>query len=230
MNTIFKNENLLVIDKPAGISVYAEEKNALMNEVIKEFPDLKEVGEPPRYGLIHRLDKETSGILLIARNKKALNFFQKQFKERKVVKKYLALVKGEVEYEKTIKSLIGRALKNRTTQKAYLPHSPEAKKRNLRKAVTEIKPIQKFKDYTLIEAFPRTGRKHQIRVHLKFINHPVVGDKTYNFKNQKNPFKLDRHFLHSHYLKISLLDQEEKEFHSELPQGLKEIIKKLKYE
>jgi len=227
LKIIYEDKNLLVVDKPAGIPVYSKEKNGLMNEIVKELPLLKEVGKFPRYGLVHRLDKETSGILLIAKNKETFDFLQQQFKEREVIKKYLALVKGNIEHERVIKKSIGRDLKNRRKQKAYLPHSPEAQKKGVRKATTEIKPIRKFKDYTLIEAIPKTGRKHQIRVHLRSIDHPVIGDKIYSFKDQSS-LGLKRQFLHAHHLKIKLLDQKEKEFNSELPENLKETIKNLK--
>lgn len=224
---LYKNKNLLVVNKPAGIPVYSK-KESLIKKIIRKFPEIKKVGKKPRYGLIHRLDKETSGLLLIARNNKALKFFQNQFKERKVVKKYLALVRGRIKGERTIKTLIGRDPKHRTKQKAYLPYSPQAKKKGLRKAITKIKPLKSFKNFTLIEAIPKTGRKHQIRVHLKFINHPIVGDKTYNFKNQVSFNNLRGQFLHSFYLKIEIINKKKKEFKIDLPRNLKRILEKLK--
>jgi len=219
MEIIFENDNLIVLDKPAGVEVkdFAE-------KVAQEIKTLKQLD---RYGLVHRLDKDTSGVLLVAKNEKSLNYLQKQFKQRKVTKKYLALITGNLDYEKNIKTLIGRDFNNRRKQKAYLPHSPEAQHQGLRKAETEIKPCKQFENYTLIEAIPKTGRKHQIRCHLAFIDHPIAGDELYSFKNQLSPEELKRQFLHASYLKIKTLNNT-KEFESELPSDLKSVLKSLK--
>ncbi len=227
MNIIFENRNLLVVNKPPLVSVFSEKKeDSLIDKLIEECPYLKEVGSSPRYGLIHRLDKETSGVLLIAKNKEGLIFFQKQFKKRVVKKKYIALVWGEVlEKEKEIRTLIGRSNKKGIKQKVYSFHSPLAKKS--REAITKYKVIREYKDYTLLEVFPKTGRKHQIRVHLSYIGNPVVGDKKYSFKNQKEPLELNHHFLHAQSLKIKLKNNEVKEFKARLPLNLEKLLKKL---
>ena len=216
MNIIFENENLVVLNKPAGIEV-----KDFAQQAARKIKALKKL---ERFGLVHRLDKDTSGILLAAKNKESLNHLQQQFKERKVTKKYLALVTGTLDYEKNINALIGRDFDNRRKQKAYLPHSPEAQHEGLRKAETKIEPIETFEDYTLVRAIPKTGRKHQIRCHLAFAGHPVVGDELYSFKNQSSPEELERQFLHAYYLKIKTLDNT-KEFKSELPSDLKKVLK-----
>jgi len=248
---IYEDENLLVIDKPAGIIVFpaalsgeprqrreieASEKT-LIDFLLEKFPYLKNVGKPPRYGIIHRLDKDTSGILLVAKNNESLIFFQKQFKKGKIIKKYLALVSGIIkENQGRIETLIGRSPKNRKKQKVYLPLEPGSLGK--RKAVTEYEVLKRFKNYTgahkalcarytLIEARPETGRKHQIRTQLAYINHPIVGDKLYSFKNQPQPKGLKRQFLHASYLKIKLPNGKEKEFKSELPEDLKKIIEEI---
>lgn len=230
MKIIYKDKNLLVIDKPAGIVVFSEKKNnekTLIDYLLKKFPELKNIGKPPRYGVIHRLDKDTSGILLIAKNNQALSFFQKQFKQRKVEKKYLALVIGTTkESEGTIKTLIGRS-GGGIKQRAYLAAGPESKKSGPRLAETRWKVVKQYKNYTLVEAFPKTGRKHQIRVHLAYLGHPIAGDKLYCFKNQPRPKNLKRQFLHAKSLKIKMLDGKQKEFTSTLPQELKQILKTL---
>jgi len=223
---IFENENLLVVNKPPHLVVFSEEKSrSLIDLLIEQYPFLKKVGSPPRYGLVHRLDKETSGVLLIAKNEEALIFFQKQFKKREIEKKYLALVTGEVKNEKKIETLIGRSNKKGTKQKAYSLHSPLAK--NARKAVTEYKILKKYEDYTLLEVIPETGRKHQIRVHLSHVGNPIVGDKKYGFKKQKSPQELNRHFLHAQYLKLKLLDNTTRRFQANVPDDLQKILKKL---
>lgn len=229
LKIIYEDENLLVIEKPAGKILFSERKTkekTLIDYLLAKYPYLKKVGKGPRYGIIHRLDKETSGILLVAKNEKALNFFQKQFKERKVVKKYIALVFGRLkENFGRIETLIGRHPKNGQKQKVYLPFEPMAKGK--RKAITEYRVLERFPNYTLCEVTPKTGRKHQIRVHFSYLGHPIVGDKIYSFKNQKT--KLKRHFLHAFYLKIKMPDNKEKEFKSDLPADLKEAIKEVKY-
>jgi len=227
---IYEDENLMVVDKPAGMVVYSEDKKDkdLIENLIKRFPYLKRVGNPPRYGVVHRLDKETSGVLLIAKNNKALKFFQNEFKQRRVEKRYIALTIGEIKENRgRIETLLGRSAKNGKKQKIYLPYEPRAKGK--RKAITEYKVLKRFgKKYTLVEVFPKSGRKHQIRVHFAGISHPIVGDKLYGFKNQPEPRGLERQFLHAEYLKITLPNGEMKEFASELPEDLREVLRELK--
>jgi 23S rRNA pseudouridine1911/1915/1917 synthase len=204
--TIYEDENLLVIDKPAGI---------ITSDL---YPNLKKV---------HRLDKDTSGVLLIAKNEKSLIFLQKQFKNRKVEKRYVALVVGNPKNEQgTIETLIGRAPRDRRKQKVYFPLGPNAKGK--REAITKYKVIKSFKDYTLFEVILKTGRKHQIRCHFSYLGHPIAGDKMYGFKNQPCPKELKRQFLHASYIKIKLPDEKIKEFKSILPDDLKLCLQKLK--
>jgi len=226
---IYEDANLFVIDKPAGISVFPEGKikeRTLIDYLLEKYPELEKTTSAPRYGIVHRLDKDTSGILLVARDKKTLDFLQNQFKSRSVTKKYLALLVGELkEKEGQIKTLIGRSPNNRKKQKIYLPLEPGSEEK--KEAVTEYKIIGNFKDYTLVEATPKTGRKHQIRTHFAYLHHPIAGDKLYGFKNQPKPRNLKRQFLHAFYLKIKLLNNKVTEFKSDLPQDLKNVIKEL---
>ena len=201
MRIIYQDDDLLVYDKSAGINC---------DDFLKR---------------VHRLDKDTSGIFLVAKDETALNFLQKQFKERKVEKKYISLVVGHLKNQVgEIKTLLGRAPSDRRKQKVYLPQEPGAQDK--REAVTYYKVLQKFKDYDLIEAEPKTGRKHQIRVHLSYLGHPIAGDKLYGFKGQPTPLGLKRQFLHASYLKIKLPNNQIKEFKSELPEELKLCLAK----
>jgi len=229
-NVLYEDENVLVVDKPAGIIVFPERKTSektLIDYLLEKFPSLKRAGKPLRYGIVHRLDKDTSGILLVAKNNKTLEFLQKQFKESKVIKKYLALVVGNLKAgQGKIETLIGRSRKDRRKQKVYLPCGPGSQGKRL--AITEYKVIEKFKNYTLVEICPKTGRKHQIRAHLSYLGHPIAGDKMYGFKNQICPKDLSRQFLHASYLKIKFKKGLEKEFKSALPKNLKEVLKILK--
>lgn len=236
LKIIYEDKNLLVIDKKAGITVFSEEykrEKTIIEYLLEKYPLLEKVGFAPRYGVIHRLDKETSGIVLIAKNKKTLDFLQNQFKEKKVIKKYIALTIGKIRQKKgEIETLIGRDLKNRKKQKAFLIHSPDSKKKGKRKAKTYYKVLRLYSNkkqkFTLLELIPETGRKHQIRVHLSFLGHPIAGDKIYSFKQKNNLRNLKRQFLHASYLKIRDVYEKEKEFTSELPSDLKNIIKSLK--
>lgn len=200
-DVVYEDEDLLVIDKPAGLNSDDFEKR------------------------IHRLDKDTSGVLLIAKNDKALEFFQKQFQERKVEKKYIALVVGHLKNsEGVVKTLLGRSPGDKRKQKVFLAQDPEVASK--REAETEYRVLREFKDYTMIEAVPKTGRKHQIRAHMAYIGHPIAGDKLYGFKNQPCPEGLKRQFLHAEYLKIQMLDGSIKEFRADLENDLKEFLNK----
>ncbi len=199
IKTIYEDDDIWVIDKPAGVN----------SDNFK--------------GRVHRLDKDTSGVLLIAKNEKTLIFLQKQFKTREVEKKYLALIVGNLKNNQgKIETLIGRAPKDRKKQKVYLSTEPEADGK--REAATEYKIKERFDDYTLLEVSPKTGRKHQIRCHLAYLGHPIAGDKMYGFKNQICPKELKRQFLHASYLKIKMPDAKYKEFKSELPDDLKSCL------
>lgn len=236
IKTIYEDGNLLVINKPAGLVVFPEEMERrkklekegedLIDLLLKKRPELKNAGKPPRYGIVHRLDKDTSGILLIAKNNSILNFLQKQFKVGKIEKKYLALIVGRSKENKgRLETLIGRAPKNRKKQKVYLAYEPESMGK--RKAITEYKVLKRFENYTLIEVSPKTGRKHQIRCHLSYLGQPIAGDKMYGFKNQPCPAGLKRQFLHASYLKIKLPNGETKEFYSDLPEDLTKVLERL---
>jgi len=203
LRTIYEDEDLLVIDKPAGINA---------DDIPKR---------------IHRLDKDTSGVFLIAKNDKALEFFQKEFQEKMVEKKYIALVVGEIKNnEGVIETLLGRSPNDKRKQKVYFLNDPKAEGK--RKAITKYKILQKFKDYTLMEVKIETGRKHQIRAHFAYLKNPIAGDKMYGFKNQSCPKELKRQFLHANQIKIKLPSGKRKIFKSKLPEELKKILKKLK--
>jgi 23S rRNA pseudouridine1911/1915/1917 synthase len=234
---IYEDENVLTINKPPGIVVFSEKptiKKTLAQLLIEQFPYLKDVHQPPRYGIVHRLDKDTSGILLVAKNRKSLFFLQEQFQKRKVEKKYIALVIGIIKKEKgEVKTLIGRSPKDRKKQKAYLPFEPKSEGK--REAVTEYRVLTRFhqrfgsqeKYYTLVEVMPKTGRKHQIRTHFHYLGHPIAGDKLYSFKNQTIPQGLERQFLHASFLKIILPEGKKRELRTDLPEDLSDVLKNL---
>ena len=248
LQVIYEDEDVLVVDKPAGIIVFpaapegepsqgreeAIAEKTLIDFLLEKFPYLKQVGQFPRHGIVHRLDKETSGILLVAKHNKSLKFLQKKFKERGVLKKYAALLIGDLKPNQgKIETLIGRSPRDRKKQRVFSFTDPQAQKKGMRNAITEYKVLEKFsinnrEPYTLVEAIPRTGRKHQLRCHFSYLGHPIVGDKVYGFKKQPAPEKLNRHFLHASYLRIELPGGKSKEFKSYLPKDLGEVLEQLK--
>jgi len=241
LKIIYEDENVIVVDKPAGILTCQENENGMekgptiIDILISKNPELKKTGSSPRYGVVHRLDRDTSGILLVAKNQKSLLFFQKQFINKTVEKRYLALVEGWVKgKEGQIETLISRSPSNRKKQKVYLPFEPHPV--SARKAITKYKVIQTYKifnrkpekgKFTLLEIKTESGRRHQIRCHLSYLKHPIAGDKLYSFKDSVVPPGLSRQFLHAHFLKITLPNGQVKEFKSELPKDLQEVLNKL---
>jgi 23S rRNA pseudouridine1911/1915/1917 synthase len=215
LNIIFKNDRLLVVDKPAGFSI-----EEVANKAKSQFPELEKLGEERRYGVVHRLDKDTSGILLLAKTALALKELQQQFQERQVEKRYVCLAEGSIQQENgVIHNLLGRSPADRRKQKNWNLKEPGLGKRE---AISEWKVLTRFAYYTLCEVAPKTGRKHQIRAHMVSLGHPIAGDKLYGFKDQKTPENLTRQFLHARYLKI-----DGQEFISELPQDLRTVLEKL---
>ncbi len=229
---IYQDKDILVADKPAGIVVFPEgqtKDNTLIDALVEKYPDLKNAGEYPRYGIAHRLDKDTSGVLLVAKSTEALIFLQKQFKNRGVEKKYVCLVEGTIKEDKgEIKTLMARSPKDGRKQKAYLEQEPHPI--SAREAVTEYKVLKDFEKYTLLEVEIKTGRRHQIRCIFSYLQHPIAGDKLYGFKNSRNPQGLTRQFLHAQKIKIQLPNGKAEEFISDLPEDLSFVLKNLKVE
>lgn len=230
---VYEDDDVIVINKPAGVlSQNAESSRgpSVSDFLVKHYPKIKEVGEDEqRFGVVHRLDKDTSGVMIVAKNNQAFEFLKDQFKNRKTQKVYLALVYGKVNPpEGEIDFKIGRSKTNPNMQTVI----DTKKKENIksREAKTIYKTIKNFENYTLLEVQPRTGRMHQIRVHLKAIGYPVVGDQKYFFKKYKNKnLELDRQFLYAKELKIKLLDGKERVFKAELASDLKDYIAKLSF-
>lgn len=222
---IYEDQDLLVVDKPAGMVCFPEvetEEKTLIQLLTKQRSELKQVGEAPRYGIVHRLDKDTSGVLLVAKNEEALIFLQKQFKNKVIEKKYLCLVEGVIKEGGVIDTYLARSSNNHRKQTVY--EKTDLLPADAREALTEYTIVERYNEYTLLQVQPRTGRKHQIRVHMAWLHHPVVGDKVYGFKNSKVPEGLTRQFLHACDIMVQMPNGEMKEFHSELPEELETVI------
>lgn len=227
---IYEDKDLMVVDKPAGVVVFPEgqtKDNTLIDELIKKYPELKLAGDAPRYGIVHRLDKDTSGLLLVAKTSEVLIFLQKKFINRDIEKRYIALVCGDIKNEfGDIKTLIGRAKNDPRKQKVFMPG--ETGSEGKREAITHYKVLERYSGYTLVSVKIDTGRRHQIRCHFAHIHHPVAGDKLYKYRDNKSPENLQRQFLHARYLKVELPNGEIKEFESELPEELNNVLNNLK--
>ncbi len=190
LQVLYEDEHVAVVDKPAGMVVhpaFGHQSGTLVNAVLARWPQIADFAEPGRAGIVHRLDKDTSGVILIAKTPLALNSLRAQFKARQVQKRYLALVEGiPGTSEGVINAPISRDPKRRK-QMAVL--------REGREAITEFRLLEVFAAHSLLAVWPKTGRTHQIRVHLAFIGHPVVGDTVYGRRRQT--LRLSRHFLHA---------------------------------
>ncbi len=223
---IYEDEDVLVVDKPAGLEVAKErekekEELTLVDWLIKKYPAVAKVGpDPARPGIVHRLDKNASGLLVVAKTEAAFELLTKQFKERTIKKEYTVLVEGNLTQEEgTIEFPIARANSGRF---AALPLGSEAG----RMAITEYEVAERFKKFTLLKVKIKTGRTHQIRVHLFALGYPVVGDKLYRSKKTKEPI-MPRLFLHASKISFIDLDGQPKEFKSDLPEELKIFLESL---
>ncbi len=217
LKIIFEDSDLLVIDKPSGLTVHPAPGNpdhTLVNAILARFPNLPNVGDAIRPGIVHRLDKDTSGLILIAKNRQALDNLSNQFKKRLVIKTYLVMVKGHLSpHRGFIEAPIGRNPHNRKRMAVV---------KNGRDARTEYHVLKYLGDCSLLEVKPETGRTHQIRVHLSAIGYPVMGDATYGVKSPL----LSRQFVHAHRLGFRLPSNGRFiEFTSELPSDLEQVLK-----
>lgn len=224
LDIIFENDDFLIINKPAGLLVHpaeGQEDPTLVGQLINHLPDIKKVGEDSlRPGIVHRLDKKVSGLMVIAKNQKTFDNLKQQFKNHKIKKEYLALVKGKL---KKLEGIINFPI-GRSKEGGFVARPKEGEGKT---ALTKYELIKNKKNYSLLKIRTITGRTHQIRLHLKAIGYPVVGDKLYKNKKEKEKIQLDRLFLHSALL--GFFDKEKKwhEFTSNLPSNLEEILKSL---
>lgn len=199
LDIIFENEDLLVVNKPAGMVVHpavGHSSGTLVHAVIGYDPDMEGIGGEERPGVVHRLDKETSGLILLAKNDRAHRWLQDQFRLRRVEKTYLALVDGSPPTPSgRVEVSIGRD-PNQRKKMAVLPSGKG------RESVSEYRTREKLLHHTLLEFHPLTGRTHQIRLHCAFLGCPIVGDRVYGRRTPT--LKTNRHFLHALQLRIFL--------------------------
>jgi len=258
IKVLYEDDNVLVIDKPAGLMTHGDGRNSeptLADWIIEKYPEMKEVGEPfvkgesvgsvqdiyvgrdivpkqviYRPGIVHRLDKDTSGVMIIAKNQKSYLYLKEQFVDREIEKKYLALVYDNFKNDEgQVDRPIGKSPKD-----FRLRSAASNAKGKLREAVTDYKVIERFlvrdkvgDDFSLLEVSPKTGRTHQIRVHMKETSHPVVCDHLYS-ASKKCPEGISRQMLHAHSLGLKLPDGEEKMFVAEMPTDMARFLESLR--
>ena len=236
---IFEDSNILVINKPAGLSVHGDgfgKQETLVDWLMKKYPEISEVGESmftqkreeiKKPGIVHRLDKETSGVMIIAKTQEAFLFFKKQFQNHEVKKIYRAILSGHVNFpvgeEKVLDWPIGRSVNDSRIRVAR-----NGGKGKLRDAVTVFRLIENLADkYAYIEAEPKSGRTHQLRAHFKAYNHPIIGDSLYNPTDNGNGV-IGRTALHAYSLKLKDPSGEIVTFLAPLPVDFEGALEKLK--
>lgn len=228
---IYTNENFIIINKPAGLSVHgggSVKGKTLVDFLVEIFPEIKNVGDEPavRPGIVHRLDRDTSGVMIIARNQKTFEDLKKLFAGRKMEKTYFALVCGiPPKRKRAIETPIGRSIKNPAKRGTgrYIKSG--------REAATFYKVIKNYdKEFSFLEVTPKTGRTHQIRVHLKSIEHPVACDRIYGGKKvccPEFPTGSRRLFLHASSLEFSFPEGKRWKFEVDLPNDLQSALETL---
>ena len=220
LDIVFENDDLIVVDKPAGMVVHpaaGHTSGTLVHAALAHTSTLEGVGGVQRPGIVHRLDKDTSGIILLAKNDQAHQYLSEQFRDRVVEKEYLALVDGQ---PPTITGRVEAAIGRDTNQRKRMAVTSDHKGRA---AISEYHTLQRFTEHTLLNVHPLTGRTHQIRVHLAFLQCPIVGDTIYGRRKPTLPIK--RHFLHARRLTIKIPGEvTPHRFEAELPDDLKKLL------
>jgi len=230
LEVLYEDKSIIVVNKPAGMVVHpgaGVKSGTLVNALLYKCNDLSGIGGKIRPGIVHRLDKDTSGVIVVAKNDHAHNSLVNQFKSRTVKKKYLAIVEGNTKSDSgSLDSFIGRDTINRVKM--------SSKTKSGRESLTLWRVLKRFGSASLIEAEPKTGRTHQIRVHFSESGYPLLADKVYGHKKQRNKFlsaaekKIGRHALHAAQLGFTHPETEKwVEFMAPLPEDFKQTLEYL---
>lgn len=225
LNILFENDNFIVINKPAGIVVHPSEstpEHTIVNALLAYCPKISSVGDDSkRPGIVHRLDKEVSGVMIIAKNQKTFDHLKKQFQNRTIQKKYIALIHGKIiPSSGTINIPIGRSKSD--------PNRMSVKKSgDGREAITIYKTKRILGQYSLLEIEIKTGRTHQIRVHLLSKGNPIVGDTKYHTKKMVKNTEIKRVYLHAQSIRFTGINGEIFRFKADIPEDFKLFLKQL---
>lgn len=231
---LYEDKDVLAINKPAGLVVHSDGKTNepnLVDWLLSKYPEIRSVGEPGRNakgeevlrsGIVHRLDRETSGVMLIAKNSESFENLKKQFQDHNIIKKYEAFVYGSVRQDKgRIDRPIGRSSSDFRKWSAQRGARGE-----MREAITDYRVISRNNECTLVELLPKTGRTHQIRVHMKAINHPLVADSLYA-PNREKLLGFQRVALHSREVTFQGLDGKSHKVEAPYPADFEKAMKSL---
>lgn len=223
LDIIFENSDFIIINKPAGLTIHPlrmSDTNTLVNGLLAYYPKIKNVGENIlRPGIVHRLDKDTSGLVIVAKNNISFEKLKEMFINKDIHKTYLALVYGKFKQKQgEINMPIARSKQKFNKRKIDL-HNQEKSKQ----AITKYKVIKEFRNTSLLEVYPQTGKTHQIRVHLAALSHFIIGDKEYGSKKINKYFQLKRQFLHAQALEFKW-NQEKMIFKAKMPQELQKCL------
>lgn len=232
INVIYEDKNIIVVNKPTGLQVHPSDKKetgTLVNGLIARFPEIISVHDDSisgefRPGIVHRLDKDTSGVMVVARTQKAFEALKKIFKKRLVQKHYVAIVHGTPE-EKT--GIIDKPIARASSYRKQIIAKKNTKT-IIREAITEYNVKKTIGDYSVVDVFPKTGRMHQIRVHLASIGHPIVGDVRYVSNNLTNLTRklAPHHLLHAYAITFTLFGKKYS-FESALPEDFEAFIRSI---
>lgn len=195
LDIVYEDEYIAIINKQENLTVHPTkdiQTGTLVNGLLYKFEKISDIDAPFRYGIVHRLDKDTTGLLIIAKDNKTHKLLQEMFKNKEIEKRYMTIVHGKIENSGTVNAKIGRNPNNRIL-KTVIDDG--------RESITHYSPIDYNNEYTLLDINLETGRTHQIRVHMKYINHNIIGDKFYGLK--KESIKGSRQMLHAYNLKFN---------------------------
>lgn len=227
LDVVYEDDDLLVINKPAGLLVHEalkdEHRSTVVDGLLERHPEIVHVGDDPiRPGIVHRLDKDVSGLMVVAKTQEAFDVLKHQFQNRTTKKEYLALVYGTLPKDTDIISLKIARSKEKGRMVARTGEQTG------KDAITQYDVLKRFSMATYVSVKILTGRTHQIRVHFQALGYPIVGDKLYKVRGMKfREIPLGRLFLHSHKLTIRLMDGKEKSFTVPLPEELATLLNKL---
>jgi 23S rRNA pseudouridine1911/1915/1917 synthase len=224
LDFVYEDEHLMIVNKPAGMVVHpsaGHSSGTLVQAALAHAPQMAGIGGERRPGVVHRLDKNTSGLILLAKDDKTHRWLQDQFRQRSVEKIYIALVDGKPPTPVgRIEASIGRS----TFQRSYLTIVPPGKGRE---AVSKYRTLESFPEHTLLEVHPITGRTHQIRLHMQFLGCPIAGDQIYGRRHSSIP--LGRHFLHAAKITIRLSENDVmRTFEAQMPRELLDVLEWLR--
>lgn len=224
LDVVFENEDLILVNKPAGMVVHpsaGHQHGTLVHAMLAHAPTIRGIGDVMRPGVVHRLDKDTSGLIVLAKHDRIHQWLQSQFKDRTIEKEYLAIVDGQPPTPTgRIEALIGRDPKHRKQLTVVPPGKG-------REAITHYQTLESYPEHAFLELKPETGRTHQLRIHMTFLGCPITGDRIYG--KRRSSLKTDRHLLHASQLTLRISEEDQpRSFEASLPDDFLQALETLR--